>query len=336
LYEFRTSGTYYEIGLQTGKILKKEMDGIPGFPPKFSEEKIEIGMKYEREVERRAPELLEELRGIADGSSINYDVLATFELSPLRMRPSCTVMAIAGAHTRSGLPILARNHEWLEEDGDYLSLCHTKPEGRIGSLGFTFVGMNLSRFGGINEAGLALSSAAASFEDSGPGVMFNVATRWMLDNCSTAEEAVAFLMKAPKVWGVAYLMIDRNNTIVKVEAHRERTKVTHLEEGFGMVTLLFDSPEMRGYNDHGANLSDRYYSRKEFIPRWFVRNRGKIDHDKIMEALKDHEHKMCDHFFDGRDNYGVCWSWIVAIGEDDALVCAGPPCKNEYKRHSLS
>jgi len=100
------------------------MDGIPGFPPKFSEEKIEIGMKYEREVERRAPELLGELRGMAEGSSINYDVLATFELSPLRMRPSCTVMAIAGAHTRSGLPILARNHEGIEGDGDYLSLSH--------------------------------------------------------------------------------------------------------------------------------------------------------------------------------------------------------------------
>lgn len=62
MYEFRTSGTYYEMGLQTGKILKREMDGIPDFSPKFSEEKIELGMNHEKEVEKHAPELLEELR----------------------------------------------------------------------------------------------------------------------------------------------------------------------------------------------------------------------------------------------------------------------------------
>jgi len=336
MYEFRTSGTYYEIGLQTGKILKKEMDGIPDFPPKFSEEKIELGMNYEKEVKKYTPELLEELQGIADGSGIDYNMLATFELSPYRMQPSCTVMAIAGVHTQRGLPILARNHEWIEEDSEFLSLCHTKPEGKIGSFGFTFMGMNLSRFGGINEVGLALSSAAASFRYSGPGVMLNVATRWILDNCSTTEEAAAFLMKIPKVWGIAYLIIDKNNTIARVEAHREKTKITYLEDGLGMVTLLFDSPEMKSYNDYGGTVLDLHNARKEFIPKWFDQNKGKINDDLIIEALKDHEHKMCDHFFDGRNNNGICWSWIVTIGKNDALVCAGPPCKNEFKKYSIS
>jgi len=328
MYEFRTSGTYYEIGLQTGKILRKEMGGIPDFPPKFSEEKIDLGMNYEKEVEKHAPELMEELQGIADGSGIDYSVLATHEFSPYRNQPSCTVMAISGVHTQRGLPILARNHEWIEEDGEFLSLHHTKPEGRIGSLGFTFLGSNLSRYGGMNEEGLALSSAAASFKNPGPGVMLNVATRWILDNCGTTEEAVAFLMKIPKVWGVAYLIIDKNNTIAKVEAHREKT--------FEMITLLFDSPEMKSYNEYVGNHLDLHEARKKFIPKWFDQNKGKINYDLIIEALKDHEHKMCDHYFDGRNNHGICWSWIVAIGENDALVCAGPPCKNEFKRYGIS
>ena len=336
MYEFKTSGTYYEMGLQTGKILKKEMDRIPDFPPKFSEEKIELGMNYEREVGKHAPELLEELRGMADGSGIDYGVLATHEFSPYRNQPSCTVMAISGVHTQRGLPILARNHEWIEEDGEFLSLHHTKPDGRIGSLGFTFLGSNLSRYGGMNEMGLALSSAAASFRYSGPGVMLNVATRWILDNCGTTEEAAAFLMKIPKVWGIAYLIIDKNNTIAKVEAHREKTKTTYFEDGFEIITLLFDSPEMKIYNEYVGNILDLHEARKKFIPRWFDQNKGKINYDLIIDALKNHDHKMCNHFYDGKNHHGICWSWIVTIGESDALVCAGPPCKNEFKKYNIS
>ncbi|MFX0060833.1 MAG: hypothetical protein ACFFC7_01460 [Candidatus Hermodarchaeota archaeon] len=41
----------------------------------------------------------------------------------------------------------------------------------------------------MNEAGLALSSASTNFTNAGPGVMFNVAKRWILDNCKTTEVA---------------------------------------------------------------------------------------------------------------------------------------------------
>ncbi|MHA2399492.1 MAG: hypothetical protein ACXADU_11470 [Promethearchaeota archaeon] len=44
---------------------------------------------------------------------------------------------------------------------------------------------------------------------------------------------------------------------------------------------------------------------------------------------------MCDHSSDGRVNYGICWSWNVTIGKTDALICAGPPCRNEFIEHSI-
>ncbi|MFX1252884.1 MAG: C45 family autoproteolytic acyltransferase/hydrolase [Promethearchaeota archaeon] len=335
MYEQRVSGSYYEMGLKIGTIFKKEFNVIEGFPPDFSEEKIKLGMEYEKEVKKYAPELLEELQGIADGSGIDYTVLAANELSPYRLQPSCLVMAISGEHTQSGLPMLARNHEWVEEDSQYLTLCYTKPTGKIGSFGFTFMTANMSRYGGINEVGLAIASTNASFVNSGPGVMINVATRWILDNCETTEEAAAFLKKIPKVWGIAYLIIDKNNTIAKVEAHRQKTKITYAEDGFELVTLLFDSPEMEQYNqiDEIAKL---HYPRKAFLTKWFDQNKGIINDKLIIDALKDHEHAMCDHSSDGKFNYGICWSWIVTIGKNEALVCAGPPCKNEFKKHSIS
>jgi predicted choloylglycine hydrolase len=335
MHEVRLSGSYYDIGLKTGKMLEKDK----GLLPKFSKEKIEKGMEYEREVRKYAPELLEELQGIADGSGVDYRVVATHELSPYRLQPSCLVMAISGDHTQSGLPVLAKNHEWIEEDSEYLTLCYTKPKAKLCSLGFTFHWANMSRFGGVNEAGLAISATTTAFVNSGPGVMFNVAKRWILDNCRTIEEATEFLEKIPKTWGMAYLMIDKTSTIAKVEAHREKTKVTYTDDGFDCVTLRFDSPEMEEYNEQDERADwalDVYSARKPFLMNWFHQNKPNIDNEMVVDALKNHEHKMCTHDYDGQVHYGICWSWILSPGSKKAAVCAGPPCKNSFKDFDIS
>ena len=247
-------------------------------------------------------------------------------------------MAISGNHTKDGFPVLARNHEWTEESSEEFTLCRVKPKGKLQSLGFTFYGMFLSRFGGVNEAGLAISSASTSFVNSGPGVMLNLATRWILDNFKGTEEAVEFLKAIPKTWGTAYLLIDKDDRIAKVEAHREKTKVTYTEKGFDFVTLYFDSPEMQKYNEQsewGKWASEMHATRKGFLTKWFTQNRGNFDDTMIINALKSHEHKMCTHDYDGKVHYGICWSWILSPRKSEAAICVGPPCKNEFRKFDI-
>jgi predicted choloylglycine hydrolase len=227
------------------------------------------------------------------------------------------------------MPVLARNHEWLERDSENLRVCTTRPEGKLASLGFTFSWPLVSRYGGINEAGLALASASASFENNGPGIMLNLATRWVLDTCTTTKAAVAYLEKMPKVWGETYVVIDRENTIAKVEAHRHKTRVIYSDTGFACNSLLYDSPEMRPY------LSQEWFdrkiefssARKAFLGTWFAEHEGQIDDELIMAALSDHEHKVCFHDLEGLE---ICWSYLLPIGAGHALVCAGRPCKNPF------
>jgi len=331
MYKVESSGSYYDMGLKIGKLLKKDK----GLLPKFSKENIAKSMEYEKEVRTYAPGLLDELQGIADGSGVDYRVVAAHELSPYRIQPSCLVMAISGDYTRNRLPVLARNHEWIEEDSKYLTLCHTKPKGKMKSLGFTFHWANMSRYGGVNKAGLAISSISTSFKNSGPGVMFNVAMRWILDNCRTLEEATEFIERIPKTWGVAYLMIDKSGAIAKVEAHREKTKTTYTEKGFQFVSLRFDSSEMERYNkenEDNQRAFDMHSARKHFLLKWFRENAGNIKDEMIMDALKNHENKMCTHDYDGKVHWGICWSWILSPGRDEAAVCVGPPCKNEFRK----
>jgi len=308
-----------------GKALEKESS----YPPKFSEEVLKKSHVYEEAAKKYAPDLLDEFRGISDQLDIDYYVPLTLELTPHRFETSCLVFAISGEHTESGNPILARSHEWKEEDSEHLRLCYIEPDGKLKSMGFTFSWPLVSRYGGVNEAGVAIASASSSFENNGPGIMLNIATRWILDNCRTTKEAVSFLQKIPKVWGETYIIIDRENNIAKVESHAKRTNVTYPESGFVFNTLHYDSHEMQDLvsQEDKDLFKDPFTKRMSFINEWFEKNKGQINDSLIQEALKSHEHDMCYH---GPIGLEICWSYLLKPIEKKVLVCAGRPCKNEF------
>ena len=188
--EIKFTGSYYDIGYNNGKYLIPEKEN--GFPPKFSQENLEKSKAFEKELRDLTPDLLEEVRGVADGCGVDYQVVLAFEFTPYRLKPQCLVFGITGEHTKSGDPLLVRNHEWLEEDSTSLRVMTVKPKKKLASYGFTFGWSLTSRYGGINEAGLAIASASASLQYTSPGVAFNAAKRWILDNCKTTEEAVDY------------------------------------------------------------------------------------------------------------------------------------------------
>jgi hypothetical protein len=217
----------------------------------------------------------------------------------------------------------------MERDAESLTVCHTQPDGKLGSVGTTFRWSLVSRYGGMNEAGLAIASASTAFENPEPGIIINIATRWVLDNCETTEDAVAFLETMTKVWGETYIIVDKNNTIAKVESHRKKTVTTYSDSGFAYTTLLYDAPEMKRLlsSKRMINCSEIHSTRKEFLDNWFVQNKGKISNELIIDALKDHENAICYHGLEGLE---ICWSYILEPTEQNAIICQGRPCKNDY------
>ena len=159
--------------------------------------------------------------------------------------------------------------------------------------------------------------------------MLNLATRQILDTCQTTEAAVAYLEEMPKVWGETYIIIDKNNTIAKVESHQKSTMVTYTDGGFDWCTLLYDSPEMKQYMTQQRidNFIDLTSARKTFLSQWFKHNQGSISTEVIIEALKNHENNICCHGIEGLE---ICWSYILQPGASKAQVCVGRPCENEF------
>jgi predicted choloylglycine hydrolase len=306
------------------------LDKTGGYPPRFPPEILEKSRAYAEQMKIYAPDLLEEFRGITDHLGIDYYIPITLETTPYRFQMSnCVVFAISGEHTQSGNPALGHNQEWMERESKNLRVCYTHPDGKLKSMGFTYHWPLVSRYGGLNEAGLAISMVSASFITHGPGIMLNIAVRWILDTCTTTEEAVEFLVKIPKVWGTTYIVIDKENTIAKVEAHHQKTIVTYSDSGQAWNSLLYDSPELRNLieQDRVDTCGEIASSRKEFWNSWLSQYQGKIIDQQLTDFLGNHEENMCYHEKEGLE---ICWSYVLKPVENEALLCVGRPCKNVY------
>ncbi|MFX0064150.1 MAG: hypothetical protein ACFFC7_18415 [Candidatus Hermodarchaeota archaeon] len=106
MFELTLRGTHYEIGHYYGKLLRKWGVGFP----KLELKSIEFAAIVEEEVQDLFPNLIEEIRGIADGSSFDYEVIRTYALT-IGRSPGCTVFSISGQHTSDGKTVFARNYD---------------------------------------------------------------------------------------------------------------------------------------------------------------------------------------------------------------------------------
>jgi predicted choloylglycine hydrolase len=332
MWQRKASGSYYEIGQQIGRLMRAQnFSGFTGehIPFLKQEGKREFAEQCREAVRVHAPDLLDELQGILDGGRFEFETLGVLELS-LSALAGCTLFAIAGEHTAEGVPVLARSYDFYDWSVPGLTGTWTSPDDRLSSLGFTDIG--LGRYGGANEAGLAIATTAVNPEGASPGVINYLATRWVLDNCRTVAEAVAFLKGTPKVWGVNCLMIDGESDIAIVESHPERTHVSHPEGGFAVVTNHFISAEM---GDFQRQVHPDSVTRLEAMERWFEDRDGPITLDDIKEVQRDHESGMCVHYADDRISFCTCWAWVAQATARRIHVCQGSPCENEYEVHGF-
>ena len=76
MYQARLKGTYYEMSAQQGEMMKRRV-----LPPIWSEsfhetvnpERTEFANEYEEIVRRYMPDFLDELQGISDAVSVDYN-----------------------------------------------------------------------------------------------------------------------------------------------------------------------------------------------------------------------------------------------------------------------
>ncbi len=104
MFHPRLKGSYYEMGYHYGSILHKHGFKLGQQPS----ERLSFGRESEQEVKRAFPEVLEEIRGLAEPCEVAYEDMAAFILGVGVFKPSCSAFAV-----RSGSDVIfGRNYDF--------------------------------------------------------------------------------------------------------------------------------------------------------------------------------------------------------------------------------
>jgi predicted choloylglycine hydrolase len=325
--QIELAGSYAELGRAYGQIIVDQK--LNRWWQKPGAKTLAFAEACEQEIRRHAPGFLEELRGIAEVCQTNYGTVLSNMTVGDSVTMACNVVAVAGPLCANGRTLMARNHDWFDEDLEWVTCFRTAPKDGLRSLGFGFT--DPGRYDGINEAGLAIAGSAIPFYTGKlhPGLRMNVVQRWVLDTCEDVPSAVKYLKKIPHQEGIAYLLADKSGRIARVEAAPEDIDVEITDDGMLATINTFQSTAMTQYDQVPANNIVFSYQRR--IQDWHEANKGQIDLPAIKALCSGHENGLCDH---GQPS-GTIYSWLAELGTDEAHVAHGRPCENEYQKVTL-
>ena len=243
MYHARFSGTHREAGLHWGSMLAGHGKFIAAQPTfAVSEERKQFARQCLPVYEKFFPEILEEIRGIADGQRGSFDDFAAFLLSMYAYGfGHCTCIAYADENTS----FLGRNCDFLTSLEKLYMNCLYRLDG-----GYAFNG-NTTAFvqmeDGMNERGLAAGLTFVYPKVRAAGLNAGMLVRLLLEKCATAEDALAMLEKVPCASQHTVTVADGGGNIFVAECSPRKMYVMRPQAGSRAVAAAnnFFSTEMR-------------------------------------------------------------------------------------------
>jgi predicted choloylglycine hydrolase len=316
MFQISLKGSYYEMGVQYGKVLKEANFRLP----KITKNTMELGLKSKEHVESIFPEYLEELQGIATAASLDFEKLCAFALV-IQEGPNCSMFAI---QTLTKEVYFGRNYDMYYCFEDHLDTTFSAPKNSLKSVSHAdiFVG----REDGINEKGLGVAQTGiVSYLK--PGLSFWVSIRYILDKCQTVKEGVDFLTDIPHYSTMTYLLAKSSGEMAVVEVGpNDNTAILEPVQNFLVSTNHYNQPKMQKVKIHepfdSKTRYDYIYKALEKLPK-------KVDEKYFKKILSSHKGMVCSH----RDNIklGTLWSVVFNLNTLDIWRAEGHPCKTKYK-----
>ena len=324
MHQIELRGSCEQIGRQQGRLLK----GMT-FPPP-DPKVLRFAKRCEEVVGQYAPELLDEMRGLAEAAEVDYDALMTCTLTaPFETQdvPGCTVLAVLPERTVDGRLIVGRNYDFFHDISEKGATTYrTYPEGRYASLGDCDIWVG--REDGLNEAGLFMGIAAFFLPGVQPGLTFWLIARLVLDRCATVDEGLELIQRVPHASSYTYLLADRAGKAAVVEPTVEGVEVRYPEDGLLVMTNHAVCPRWAGREAFVPSDSHPRYNRL----RQLLGGDKLINAEDVKQALRDHEGLVCSHGAHFPDRkFGTLWSVMGQPSERQLDIAAGYPCQAEYR-----
>jgi isopenicillin-N N-acyltransferase-like protein len=310
---------------------------------------------YQDSIGTFAPEVFEEMHGIADGAGIGLgDVLAINARSELMFSPpranaapsriagECTSFALLPDATSSGHTLIGQNWDWLPFAFDTLMLLEVHRDDRPGFVSVTEAGL-VAKIG-CNAAGMGVctNTLVSRLDDGRPGVPYHVILRRLLDS-ETIADAARLLSALPRAFSANYVVAHASGLAFNAETlpgDASGVAIVLPEDGVLAHANHFVRPN---FARHDARVGEHPHSlfRLDAMLRTLRRNKPDISVELLKSALQDHRGHpdgVCSHP-DPRlallEQRATLASMIADLDTGELWVAPGPPCTHDYQRFDL-
>ena len=194
MYHGRFKGTHYEAGYKYGKFLADHGHIIKESPTfeitaelkEFSQKCLPLYRKY-------YPEVVEEIQGMADGqnSPLEYLTDILFPMYCFKPQNHCTAFALSDGKNI----LLGKNSDFLVSIEKLYQNCLYNLTDSYAFNGNTTAFIQIED--GMNQQGLAVALTFLYPHLNKPGLNAGMLVRYLLEKCTTVDEALAALKELP-------------------------------------------------------------------------------------------------------------------------------------------
>jgi len=367
-------GSPFNRGLIHGETLKTEIcelvalwkshigdsTGMPAedFIPKFLNQ-----TDYTSAIERYTPGLLEEVKGIAEGSGVDSDTMFTFQLLDELILNAGDVAAhcssIGVKKTAAKPALLGQNWDIESFVHGFQTVLHIKEEGSdLESFVFTYAGL-IAAFG-VNNKGVGVCLNSLPILNHGrEGLPVAYVIRGILDS-STRDDAVHFIETVKHASPQNYVIGDPEQ-VVDLECSAGEVAVFSNDGSEGVIFHTNHPLENDDYSpnyltllmdrERGLKTDEDYHDAVEFLEgnsgtrfSTLKKELGSLSAeavtvDLIKSILASHhspEHPICMDLGDEKKLASIVSTVMELSGDPQFHVAFGPPDVTPYKTYTFS
>lgn len=341
------TGTPYEIGLQHGLAAAKEIHANITTYTNFFQETAQITWSTARgraithfiqTLEAAYPQILEEMRGIADGAGrgLTMEDILTLnvrsEIALTNYADGCTSISQEG---KAGEMFLAQNWDWLEELHEGMVLMDISPSNAGVRLKFLGEGGIVGKIG-MNDAGFGLCmNALRSGALDGRKLPVHIMSRRLLQYATSVEDAIVIIQKFGLASTTNYMFADKRGEHLDMECSPKGNAFILPEHGFVAHTNhLYAAGKPAGLVDHPAANSFSRLARIQELTQLDLEEKKPTSYASLRKRLSDEQGMPFSICRDrppgtlGMERMTTLASIMMELKSGSGRVLIGRPCDN--------
>lgn len=211
------AGTPYEMGFQHGRLLKEQVQGltkrvqfmltVEGARNPKEKPLDRLKEAYERCLPHIPPDILEEMRGLAEGAELPLETVRIANMVPELFH--CSGFALWGRATQDGALYHGRILDYAMEVGYHLYavVVVARPEGKHAFVNVGYAGF-LGSVTGVNDQKVAFGEMGGRGEGNWDGMPMAFLMRKGMEEADDLEEALAIFRDTPRTCEYYYVISD--------------------------------------------------------------------------------------------------------------------------------